>query len=98
MPSTMSPTDFENLQLDRPELRAALARLREWVAEHPGASFLDPRRLAAEIGEIRPSDLATTLTILADLGRLRRAYKVVAPTTGVFADGSFATPLEIPPW
>ena len=93
----MSPTAFENLEVERPELRAALVRLRRWVEQNPQARFLDPRRLASEIHDVSSSDLSTTLTILAQRGRLQRAYKVLAPTNGVLADGSFTSPLDIPP-
>jgi hypothetical protein len=92
----MSPIDFASLPSEHPELRDGFDRLAAWLDTHPSATFLDPRRLARELKGVSPVVIAFTLHVLAEYGKLRRAYRVIAPTNHVLADGTFAAPEEIP--
>ena len=90
----MSPTNFADLVSEHPEFGRAFDEIERWMQSHRDEA-INPTALARETESVDPFSLAMALTLLTNEGRLRRVYKVLTPS-GVFADGEFSDPGEIP--
>lgn len=87
---------LEELMEAQPEgVRAALTKLRAWMAAHTDRRLLFPVELAREIRGVEASELATALMLMVKWGLLRKVYKVLTPS-GVFVDGEFDDSRSIP--
>ena len=91
----MSPINFDALVSKHPESTRALRKLEEWLQKHRDAQVINPTTLAREVRGVDAVALAAALTLLVQVGLLRRVYKVLTPS-GVFAEGEFDDPTEIP--
>lgn len=92
----MSPTSFDDLASKHPEHRIALRKLAEWMRGHGSGRIIDPTRLAKEVREVDPIELALALTLLVKIGFLRQVYKVTTPA-GILTEAEFDDPTQIPP-
>ncbi len=91
----MSQTSLGDLANEHPELRGALQRIGGWLDQNSRQNTIDPSKLARQFSDIRATDLALALLLMAQAGLLVRVYKVVTPS-GVLADGEFEDPTRIP--
>jgi hypothetical protein len=92
----MLQINFDALVSEHPELRHALRKLEQWMRTRGDVRSINPTALAREMRGVTPADLAATLMLLVQVGVLRIVYKVTTPS-GVFADGEFDDPTQIPP-
>lgn len=75
--SELSTLTFNGLAQAHPYFANALIRLHQWVAEHPSAEFLDPRRLQKELGTgLHTPELAVAVAKLVEDGLLERKYRI----------------------
>jgi hypothetical protein len=89
----MRLSNFEQFERD-PESRRTSESLRHWLSTHQRHT-IEPRRLARELPNISPSQLAIALQLLVKDGVLRQVYKVRTPS-GVLADEEFDDPRNVP--
>jgi len=90
----MSPTNFDVLARQRPDLRFALQRLEGWLRSHKD-NLIVPSRVARQIQGVDPLALASALMLLVEAGILVRSYKVITPS-GVLTDEEFNDISSIP--
>jgi hypothetical protein len=93
----MSPSSFDTLADENPELRYAFARVRDWAQQHPASPILDPRVLHRDLRDVDAVALSFTLHLLVRDGLFERVYMAVTPS-GVLADGEYSNPNEVPEW
>jgi hypothetical protein len=93
----MSPSSFDTLADENPELRHAFARVRDWAQQHPASPILDPRVLHRDLRDVDAVALSFTLHLLVRDGLFERVYMAVTPS-GVLADGEYSNPNEVPEW
>jgi hypothetical protein len=94
----MSPSSFDSLANEKPELRSTLASIKPWAeAELNHTGLIDPRVLRRKLGDVDPVALALSLQLLVAKGIFDRVFMVVTPS-GVLADGEYADPGDVPEW
>jgi hypothetical protein len=91
----MLQTNFGTLADEKPGLRPAVQRLKDWVDHHQDWSVLDPRIVAEDLRDVDPLLLTALFWELVNKGFYRRVFMVVTPS-GVLADGEYDDPRQIP--
>lgn len=91
----MSPINFGPLIAEHPRLLRAWRGLSLWFAKPALPQFIDVRRLAKDLPDIEPGDLALALGLMAEHGLVHQTYRVATPE-GVLLDQDFSSPEEIP--
>jgi len=94
----MSLSEFLVLRSEDPVLSLAARRLQGWAKAHPGSNFIDPRRVAREVGtgEIGVEQLLEVLLRLVAAGQLVVVYRVIDPNSGTLVPGEFESPKNVP--
>lgn len=92
----MSRIDFTSFRNEYPGLATALELLQAWQDAHPNLKFLEPGRIAHEVGGASPADLAMALGVLAGVGRLKMVFRVRPPTGRTELATLYTSPEAIP--
>ena len=91
----MSQINFADLAKQNPRLSGTLRAIDVWLEEHRSNAEVDPRILGSQLSNVDAIDIAQSLLLLLRAGYLTRVYKVLTPS-GVYADGEFDDPTQIP--
>ncbi|MGO9601651.1 MAG: hypothetical protein ACLP7Q_27060 [Isosphaeraceae bacterium] len=93
----MSPIDFADLRAACPELIPVTDKLADWMERNRRLPYMDIRRLARELPDVKASDIAALMSLLVRLGKLKLRFGVLDPASHTFALGDFFdSPFEIP--